>query len=232
MLSRVVGSILMHQSPLAPGCSGTGQWGREDRPLSTQPREGAVRDFLAVPQIPLPAGHRMVPVSPCWMLPAETQPCRSTEFPLPTPARGGWMLLAWPDSALRVAIWEGAAPHEPLGPTIFPSAISLSAAITPLLLLPCASQFHGCRGLCWLFPSRFIKNRICFAAEAIQGTAEAVRSEIWHPGGAGPICGSCQRGCSPELSSGPGLRAQSGEEQEKTPREIIYMTLISAQFLP
>lgn len=162
----------------------------------------------------------MVPVSPCWMLPAETQPRRSTEFPLPMPARGGWILLTRPGSTLQVAIREGAVAHEPPCRTVFHSCISLFAAIARLLLLPCPIR-HRCRGLCWLFPSQFIKKEICFAVEAIQGMAEAVRSEIWHSGEWGPICGSCQRGCSQELGSGPGCEHRAGRNRKKHPGKLF-----------
>lgn len=72
--------------------------------------------------------------------------------------------------------------------------------------------------------------------EAIQSMAEAAGSRIWPPGERGPICGSSQHGCRPAARHTAGAvgaeQGGTGEGKKITPREIIYVTLISAQILP
>ena len=96
---------------------------------------------------PYPEPHSPpVLVSPCGMLPAETQPHGSTELCLQMTARGGWMLLTLLcqlGSALQEVNLEGAVTHRALWPCSVSQEVALSPATLPLLLLPCPLSVSG-----------------------------------------------------------------------------------------
>lgn len=151
-------------------------------------------------------------VLPCWVLPAETQPCGSTDLCLRMSAGGGWMLLVSPcrrGSGLQEANLEGAATHRNLRPLCISQDVALPPA-TLQLLLPCPLSVSGVkRSLCCLFLSQFLKKQTRFAVEAIQDMSETAGSAIWHLGERGPICSFSHR-----LLPGSSARGRDwGQEQ-------------------
>lgn len=121
----------------APGRCRRGEAGQGGpRAQPTVPGEGSeVTSWL----YPKPRSPQL-PLSPCWMLPAETQPRGSSELCLQMTARGGWMLLTLlcrPGSALQEVNLEGALTHRTLRPCCISQEVAVSPATFPLLLLPC-----------------------------------------------------------------------------------------------